>query len=287
VGILAAFAETAMLFPARPRSSAFCKYLQRSRGFTLIELLVVISIIAILAAILFPVFARARENARRASCSSNLKQIGLGILQYAQDFDEKLPLQGLAQVNCYALGPGATCGNGITGGSDFSWIWGIQPYVRSWQLFRCPSAVDSTTNQLGYGPRAPFGSSNNSYLVNGVIVSFPWKVRALASIGSPSTLIWCHEDSSASHQCFARPEPNGSSSSNNYDTWLNNAIRPGFIGYNWTHFGGGNLLFCDGHVKWKRQIQIAARDFGLDSTDVGLDAGGTNHFLPIDGSLVQ
>jgi prepilin-type N-terminal cleavage/methylation domain-containing protein len=65
-----------------------------TRGFTLIELLVVIAIIAILAAILFPVFARARENARRASCQSNLKQIALGVFQYTQDFDEKFPRQG-------------------------------------------------------------------------------------------------------------------------------------------------------------------------------------------------
>src|SRR5476649_2802466 len=65
---------------------------QHAGAFTLIELLVVIAIIAILAAILFPVFARARENARRASCQSNLKQIGLGITQYCQDYDERMPI---------------------------------------------------------------------------------------------------------------------------------------------------------------------------------------------------
>src|SRR5687767_10691477 len=63
----------------------------RKTAFTLIELLVVIAIIALLAAILFPVFARARENARRAGCQSNLKQIGLGIMQYSQDYDELMP----------------------------------------------------------------------------------------------------------------------------------------------------------------------------------------------------
>ncbi|MDH7569634.1 MAG: prepilin-type N-terminal cleavage/methylation domain-containing protein, partial [Armatimonadota bacterium] len=67
---------------------------RRERGFTLIELLVVIAIIAILAAILFPVFARARENARRSNCASNLKQIGMGIRQYSQDYDERLPRGG-------------------------------------------------------------------------------------------------------------------------------------------------------------------------------------------------
>src|SRR6476646_9032401 len=93
-------------------------------AFTLIELLVVIAIIAILAAILFPVFGRARENARRSSCQSNLKQIGLGILQYAQDYDETMvPTQA---------------SNGTNNGSA---PWGslVQPYVKSVQVFRCPS----------------------------------------------------------------------------------------------------------------------------------------------------
>ncbi len=97
---------------------------RKVKGFTLIELLVVIAIIAILAAILFPVFARARENARRASCSSNLKQIGLGILQYSQDYDEQWV-------------PKDFWWNGS--GQVPSWRQNVQPYVKSTQLFSCPS----------------------------------------------------------------------------------------------------------------------------------------------------
>ena len=90
------------------------------KAFTLIELLVVIAIIAILAAILFPVFARARENARRSSCQSNLKQVGLGMMQYTQDYDESLPQGGYA-------GP--------------PYVWTVfTPYIKSDQIWRCPSA---------------------------------------------------------------------------------------------------------------------------------------------------
>src|SRR5471032_1222569 len=94
------------------------------RGFTLIELLVVIAIIAILAAILFPVFARARENARRASCQSNLKQIGLGLLQYSQDYDGRL-------VSIQWNQPGSTT---VTRWEDSAF-----PYIKSAQIFICPS----------------------------------------------------------------------------------------------------------------------------------------------------
>lgn len=111
---------------------------QRARpAFTLIELLVVIAIIAIIAAILFPVFARARENARRTSCQSNLKQIGLGLLQYQQDYDEKNPNR--ANGN-----PQSTCG-GV--GNCLIWYEVVQPYVKSRQLFVCPS---NTTQTLGW-----------------------------------------------------------------------------------------------------------------------------------------
>src|SRR3954464_4564899 len=93
-------------------------------GFTLIELLVVIAIIPILAAILFPVFARARESARRASCQSNLKQLGLGLLQYSQDYDEKLP-SGLEQSVGRHYG--------------FGWSGMVYSYVKNAQVYKCPS----------------------------------------------------------------------------------------------------------------------------------------------------
>lgn len=102
----------------------------RKTGFTLIELLVVIAIISILAAILFPVFARARENARRTSCLSNQKQLGLGMIQYAQDFDEKYPT--INNLN-----------NGAQG--HYSWDIVIFPYVKSNQVYQCPSVSDKNT----------------------------------------------------------------------------------------------------------------------------------------------
>ena len=97
------------------------------RGFTLIELLVVIAIIALLAAILFPVFARARENARKSSCLNNMKQIGIGLMQYTQDFDEMLPGRYMST-------------------EGWSWRRVTLPYVKSIQLYGCPSNTARTAN---------------------------------------------------------------------------------------------------------------------------------------------
>ena len=108
--------------------------IQRTRrnGFTLIELLVVIAIIAILAAILFPVFAQARDKARSAACASNMKQIGLGIQMYIQDNDEKLFFRSSTTAAYTRL-------NVATSGNDLKWWNQLMPYLKNSQIFTCPS----------------------------------------------------------------------------------------------------------------------------------------------------
>ena len=118
-----------------------------SRGFTLIELLVVIAIIAILAAILFPVFQKVRENARRTACLSNLKQIGLGIVQYNQDFDEREP----NSVSQYGDGSG--------------WAWSVYPYIKSVGVFQCPDDSNHGSRASSYAYNSNF--SQNPYLNGG------------------------------------------------------------------------------------------------------------------------
>ncbi len=121
----------------------------RRRAFTLIELLVVIAIIAILAAILFPVFAKAREKARQSSCQSNLKQIGIAMLSYRQDYDERHLKQrwtaGQALNN-----PFGTAGDGMT------YFWVLDPYVKNSQVFICPSSTNLLQNGYGHNQWLPY-----------------------------------------------------------------------------------------------------------------------------------
>lgn len=128
-----------------PRPRAFTS--RTSHAFTLIELLVVIAIISILAAILFPVFAQAREKARQTSCLSNLKQIGTAALMYCQDYEERTPR------NWYGdMGFEATTAQGDLP-ERYKWMDALQPYVRNTQIFTCPSAT-----QLPYIPRTALRS---------------------------------------------------------------------------------------------------------------------------------
>ena len=132
-------------------------------AFTLIELLVVIAIIAILAAILFPVFARARENARRTSCLSNMKQAGLGFAQYTQDYDERYPIE---QVNLN------------NGPSPMGWADAIQPYLKSTQIFQCPS--ESTA-----GDSNPLANGTGTYV--GAYTDYAYNTSMARSQGGNST----------------------------------------------------------------------------------------------------
>ena len=145
----------------------------RSRGFTLIELLVVIATIAILAAILFPVFARAREKARQASCLSNIKQLSLATLMYAQDYDETLPVA-------------------IGGTPDGSLLWTtlelLEPYVRNRQLRRCPSDATGAVDLSGYGlDRYSYGWNKEAFAYRLPMPGPPpGPIRSLAGIPYPA-----------------------------------------------------------------------------------------------------
>jgi prepilin-type N-terminal cleavage/methylation domain-containing protein/prepilin-type processing-associated H-X9-DG protein len=214
------------------------------RGFTLIELLVVIAIIAILAAILFPVFGRARENARRSSCQSNMKQIGLGILQYKQDYDERFPL-------VYWGGSSWIPSAGYTVTATF-------PYTKSVQIFQCPSNAggSGSGNRFSTDPNvAPTASSpftqytTNGYIHNRGTSAAPVPVSD-ASIPEPSAIVMMadmsEKNTSAVIDSFGFIHP------------PNSAIqRQGFI-----HLDGANYLYIDGHVKWHNKDTT-----GVDSAD--------------------
>ena len=218
-------------------------------GFTLIELLVVIAIIALLAAILFPVFARARENARRASCQSNLKQMGLGILQYTGDNDELYPLRRFAP-----FGTGAAYSSSDGSQRDYdqnSWRTSIQPYIKSTQLFSCPSNTDNS--KATYDPEfARSYAANWAYgadLVDRGVFN-QTTPRALAEMASPAQTIAVCEIKGVPYVAFNVERPTSPSYS---DAGTGGGTSAGYgemlyVG----HLSTSNYLFADGHVKAMR-----------------------------------
>lgn len=192
------------------------------RGFTLIELLVVIAIIAILAAILFPVFARAREKARQASCSSNLKQLALAMLMYAQDYDERFA----GECSCGCPKVDWTC-----------WRDRMYPYVKNLQLFQCPSHNASPGNDPG--------QIGGNYGIACHVVSG----KALAEIKLPAESAMLGESNGQMH--LKRYNPGGV-------PVCGNACCGGDIrqAYRYSHNEGMNIAYADGHVKWQKQSYV-------------------------------
>jgi prepilin-type processing-associated H-X9-DG protein/prepilin-type N-terminal cleavage/methylation domain-containing protein len=206
----------------------------RHKGFTIVELAVVIFIICILVAFFYPSGSPVRGNGRRAACQSNLKQIGLGILQYTQDYDEQLPLLAVHDVSS----------DNQSFNGPYGWGDAIQPYVKSTQLFQCPSeysrnvASDATQNNY------------TDYFMNSNLSGFKVeKLRntrqvLLAGDGNDGT-----DATNARYSIGALP--------NSWRTDNNSPV--------WRHLDGANYLFADGHVKWliPSRIQNKANKIGV------------------------
>lgn len=218
--------------------------MSKRRGFTLIELLVVIAIIAILAAILFPVFAKAREKARQTSCLSNIRQIGTAALQYIQDYDGKWFLR------CSSP-PSTGIAAWDTGGNLFYFPEYCQPYAKNTQLFRCPSRNQCRLWNMNYwnpntlaieydSPNSIHG--NCSYGFNcGLIDWNPPYLLTDADMQRPATMIWLG-DMARGVDWDGRISPCG--------WWHDGYCNPAGDTAGTTHNMGANYGFFDGHAKW-------------------------------------
>jgi prepilin-type N-terminal cleavage/methylation domain-containing protein/prepilin-type processing-associated H-X9-DG protein len=227
------------------------RHCTRRNAFTLIELLVTISIIALLAAILFPVFARARENARRASCMSNLKQIGLAAMQYIQDNDGHYPPcfmrssnSGTSPIkNTDTSKPSGVFKTTIGTVDNWeTWMDAIFPYVKSTQVFTCPSSrVASEIPSYGYNMAIGGYGGYCSYFEPAGCPSYTPVTESV--INHPAEVIMFMDYYSQSN-IYTAPW-------NMYYalTTSNTTVTP--------HLEGGIQAFADGHVKWQSRNRIA------------------------------
>jgi prepilin-type N-terminal cleavage/methylation domain-containing protein len=218
-------------------------------AFTLIELLVVIAIIAILAAILFPVFAQARDKGRQAACMSNCKQLGTAYLMYAQDYDEAL----VPGVNTLARMP-------LTDWNSH-WYGLLQPYVKSRAVFQCPSLRPSPYStyivfMVGYARTAKAlpPVSNNGWQNMARVVRMPQAARPSESILLLENT-WCDRFNCAPWPmlaAFTNPD------------YFDPTSYPWAETYPGAHQDGHNHIYVDGHVKWSRIFSLRGRQMVLN-----------------------
>jgi prepilin-type N-terminal cleavage/methylation domain-containing protein/prepilin-type processing-associated H-X9-DG protein len=273
------------------------------KGFTLIELLVVIAIIAILAAILFPVFAQAREKARATSCLSNVKQIGLGIMMYTQDYDEVYPTFASYVESARVQNPldANDRPGGTTGiGRRPMWQWKIYPYLKNWDIYRCPSDAGSPTNLIAKFHNISYGY-NYGYLSTLEVSADPGDASirqwfsgvSMAAVSQPANIVMVTDnggisangnsafvtgsmvnppDGWPSTKYFYGPSTVGwGANCTNYFSggggkWENTG------GFAWRHNEGGNVCWADGHAKF---MKIGTGAEGTNNANLALSCTAT------------
>jgi prepilin-type N-terminal cleavage/methylation domain-containing protein/prepilin-type processing-associated H-X9-DG protein len=270
---------------------------QPFRGFTLIELLVVIAIIAILASILFPVFAQAREKARQASCLANGKQVGTAMIMYSQDYDETMILAA-------------------TYASWGTWADRIQPYQKNWDMMYCPSGGERLPASWDLGPNYRWSGNWQYWTQYGINASYMNRAEgdcsniqidgngfgpptAVADIKSPAGTVLLVESGGVRPAeqdnvgaCIVYGPGGYSASADDvctYGDWGKNGTGNWFGGGNgandygnvrFRHNNGANVTFADGHSKWMQPGQLAAgTDWNVNKTQGNINIIDRSQYL--------
>ena len=279
--------------------------MKQRRGFTLIELLVVIAIIAILAAILFPVFQKVRENARRTACLSNMKQLGLSVTQYNQDNDEK--------------GPNGSDPYGRCSG----WAWEVYPYVKSTGVFHCPDDGQVGPASSSYGMNANLAIYKNGTAQGSAdgrpISQYNAPAKTVLFFETANSRAYDITDPDPTHtadtatkaktdNCYNGLSPSGFGIGDDYDPsgsygnteggaqagdggtkfatgWLRNSKKNGqFLAATGRHTDGANYLMADNHAKFFRPNAVSAGGSAAKEADTGFEVNGLANCGPFGGT---